>query len=95
MSDILESSAVITVKKTFNQFTNFYNFQSFAKKLIGNIRKKHEVLPQGRGLLGACVCVCSCVCVCVRVHVKNQFDLNHSQPALVDGATSHMIFLSY
>ena len=35
MSDILESSAVITVKKTFNQFAKFYDFLSFAKNAAG------------------------------------------------------------
>ena len=33
MSDILESSAVITVKKTFNQFAKFYGFEVLAKML--------------------------------------------------------------
>ena len=35
MSDILESSAVITVKKTFNQFAKFYGFCSSAKNAAG------------------------------------------------------------
>ena len=33
MSDILESSAVITVKKTFNQFANSMVFQILRKML--------------------------------------------------------------
>ena len=39
MSDILEteSSAVITVKKTFNQFAKFYVFLSSAKSAAGGV----------------------------------------------------------
>ena len=37
MSDILESSAVITVKKIFNQFAKFYGFQSSAKNAAGGV----------------------------------------------------------
>ena len=39
MSDIFEteSSAVITVKKTFNQFAKFYGFLSFAKNAAGGV----------------------------------------------------------
>ena len=37
MSDILESSAVITVKKTFNQFAKFYGFCSSAKNAAGGV----------------------------------------------------------
>ena len=33
MPDILESSAVITVKKTFNRFAKFYGFEVLAKTL--------------------------------------------------------------
>ena len=33
MSDILESSAVITVKKTFNQFAKFFGFEVLPKIL--------------------------------------------------------------
>ena len=33
MSDILESTAVITVKKTFNQFAKFYGFEVLPKML--------------------------------------------------------------
>ena len=33
MSDILESSAVITVKKTFNQLAKFYGFEILRKML--------------------------------------------------------------
>ena len=39
MSDILEteSNAVITAKKTFNQFANFYGFSSSAKNAAGGV----------------------------------------------------------
>ena len=37
MSDILESSAVITVKKTCNQFAKFYGFLSSAKNSAGGV----------------------------------------------------------
>ena len=37
MSDILESSAAITVKKTFNQFAKFYFFCSSAKNTAGGV----------------------------------------------------------
>ena len=39
MSDILESSAVITVKKTFKQFANFYGFWFYgsAKNAAGGV----------------------------------------------------------
>ena len=37
MSDILESSAVITVKKTFNQFAKFYGFSNSAKNAAGGV----------------------------------------------------------
>ena len=39
MSDILEteSNAVITVKKTFNQFAKFYGFLSIAKNAAGSV----------------------------------------------------------
>ena len=39
MSDILEteSIAIITVKKTFNQFAEFYDFQSPAKNAAGGV----------------------------------------------------------
>ena len=34
MSDILESSAVITVKKTFNQFAKFYMVFEILRKML-------------------------------------------------------------
>ena len=37
MSDILESSTVITVKKTFNQSAKFYDFQNSAKNAAGGV----------------------------------------------------------
>ena len=37
MSDILESSGVITVKKTFIQFAKFYGFCSSAKNAAGGV----------------------------------------------------------
>ena len=37
MSDVLESSAVITVKKTFKQFAKFYGFWSSAKNAAGGV----------------------------------------------------------
>ena len=39
MSDILEteSNAVITVKKTFNQFVKFYGFWSSEKNAAGGV----------------------------------------------------------
>ena len=37
MSDILESSAVITGKKTFNQFAEFYDFLSSAKNAANSV----------------------------------------------------------
>ena len=37
MSGILESIAVITVKKSFNQLAKFYDFQSSAKNAAGGV----------------------------------------------------------
>ena len=37
MLDILESSAVITVKKTFKQVAIFYDFSSSAKYAAGGV----------------------------------------------------------
>ena len=37
MSDILESSTVITVKKNINQFAKFYDFLSSAKNATGGV----------------------------------------------------------
>ena len=37
MSDILESSALITVKKTFNQFAKFYGFGSSAENATDGV----------------------------------------------------------
>ena len=37
MSVILESSAVITVQKTFNQLTKFYDLCSSAKNAAGGV----------------------------------------------------------
>ena len=40
MSDILESRAVITVKKIFNQFAKFYDFGSSTKNVVGGVSIK-------------------------------------------------------
>ena len=50
MSDILEteSNAVITVKKTFNQFVKFYGFWSSEKKCCRwciNLISKKQIMP--------------------------------------------------
>ena len=37
MSEILESSAGITAKKTFNKFAKFYDLQSSAKNAAGAV----------------------------------------------------------
>ena len=45
MSDILESNAVISVKKIFNQFAKFYGFEFLPKMLQVVYQSEKQIMP--------------------------------------------------